>query len=198
MAEMYPQEDFGPVEINITSTDGMTKSDLLTYKRNIEKLEKLKKDGYMRIKNKIKELRRGYKKAIDSRTRSGSGRMVQEHFDVLKEIWSGSPAVISLNTNLSSMQPECDEQTSSESSIQIKSNEPGENDSDDVERNETEFSESACNSRKRKNGPVKENKREKLQKQLSAHQRDMLYIDIAREELQLKKEQLNMLQKSFE
>ena len=51
------------------------------------------KKGYGRIKDKLKELRRGYKKCIDTGTRSGSERLIKLHFDTLKETWQGFPAV---------------------------------------------------------------------------------------------------------
>ena len=200
MAEMYPQEDFGPADVPVQSTDAMTKSEVLIYKRNIEKMEKLKKDGYTRIKNKIKELRRGYKKAIDSGTRSGSGRFIQENFDVLKEIWGGCPAVTSLPGSLSSMQPPSNEQTDIMLLMQQSPSNDQADESDEEETSETDNSErtnSDC-STKRKHSKITDNKRNRLEKKLSAHQRDMLYIDIAREELRLKNAHVEMMKKSFE
>ena len=45
---------------------------------------------------------------------------------------------------------------------------------------------------------VTDNKRAKLQKKISAHQRDMLMIDMSREELSLKKENIALLRESIE
>ena len=59
----------------------------MTYKKNIELNEKQIKEGYNRVKTKVKELRRGYKNAVDTGRRSGSGRLVHDHFDQLQEIW---------------------------------------------------------------------------------------------------------------
>lgn len=71
--------------------------------RKIDQLNKVKKEGYTRVKNKIRDLRHGYKKAIDSGTRSCSGRLVKENFDLLKENWGGCPSVTSLNIAIGSM-----------------------------------------------------------------------------------------------
>ena len=206
MAETHPEEDFGLAEVMVQNTDTMTKSELLMYKRKIERLEKLRKEGYKRIKNKIKELRRGYKKAIDSGTRSGSGRLIQENFEILKEIWSGCPAVTSLASSLSSMQSSSNEQHDPyETQSQSYEQTGDESVSDGRESNvgcldETESLENNTgdNAKGGVHNKYKDNKREKLQKKLSAHQRDMMYIEIAREELRLKEAQIDMMKKSFE
>ena len=96
---MYPLSDFGLVELEIENSEGMTRAELLTYKWKIETQEKQQKEGYKLIKNKVKELRRGYKNAIDRGQRSESGRLIEDNFDRLKEIWGGSPAVFALPSN---------------------------------------------------------------------------------------------------
>ena len=70
----------------------MIRAELLTYKRKIESQEKQQKEWYKRIKDKVKELRRDCKDAIDREQRSGSGRLIGDNFDRLKEIWGGSPS----------------------------------------------------------------------------------------------------------
>jgi hypothetical protein len=45
-----------------------------------------------RLCSKLKRIRTGYKKALDS-GRSGGGRIVTTFFDECSEIWGGSPAV---------------------------------------------------------------------------------------------------------
>ena len=54
--------------------------------------------GYERISEKIKSLRQDYRAAVNRGTRSGStsGKLVQDNFDLLTEIWGGSPATTSL------------------------------------------------------------------------------------------------------
>ena len=99
---MYPLSDFGLVELEIENSEGMARAELLTYKWKIETQEKQQKEGYKLIKNKVKELRRGYKNAIDRGQRSESGRLIEDNFDRLKEIWGGSPAVFALPSGISS------------------------------------------------------------------------------------------------
>ena len=71
---MYPPSVFGIEELEIENSEGMTRAELLTYERKIESQEKQQKEGCKRIKNKVKELRRGYKNAIEG------------NFDRLKKI----------------------------------------------------------------------------------------------------------------
>ena len=60
------------------------------------------KKGYNRIKEKIREIRKAYNKAVTNGTRSGSGKIVQEHYDELAQIWKGSPATDKLGFGISS------------------------------------------------------------------------------------------------
>ena len=99
MAQLYPETDFGPEKIVGIEKDNMNDEE---YQRRTDKLKNLKKKGYNRIKHKIKELRSGYKAAIDKQMRSGSGRPVYENFDILQLIWGGSPAVTSLTNRICS------------------------------------------------------------------------------------------------
>ena len=73
MAEIYSPTDFGPKPIIVANSEAMTSDELKTYKKKLESDNRLIKDGYNRIKIKIKELRRGYKNAVDRGGRSGSG-----------------------------------------------------------------------------------------------------------------------------
>ena len=93
MAQLYPETDFGPEKNVGIEKESMNDEE---HKRRIDKLKNLKKEGYNRIKHEVKELRSGYKAAIDKGTRSGSGNLVYENFDILQRIWGGSPAVTSL------------------------------------------------------------------------------------------------------
>ena len=80
MAQLYPETDFGPKKIVGIEKENMNDEE---YKRTTDKLKNMKKEGYNRIKHEIKELRSGYKTAIDKETRSDSGRLVNENFDIL-------------------------------------------------------------------------------------------------------------------
>ena len=52
--------------------------------------------AYERIKSKIKVIRQDYRTAVNKGTRSGSAKIVKEHFDTLCGIWGGSPATAML------------------------------------------------------------------------------------------------------
>lgn len=167
LAELYVPTDFGPVNIDNECTDDMSKDELLKYKTKIDKQEKQKKEGYNRVKSKVKELRTGYKTAIDKGTRSGSGRLVAEHFDKLKAIWDGSPAVNAIENPISSI----DEVINDEIRDEIE---------DGRESDEN----------------VRCTKRDNMKKKISAHQREMLHVDILNKELELKKEAIQVMREN--
>ena len=49
------------------------------------------KQGYLRIKEKIKNVRQDYRNNVVQGRRSGSGKFVHDYWDLLKELWGGSP-----------------------------------------------------------------------------------------------------------
>jgi hypothetical protein len=53
-----------------------------------------------KIASKIKDLRKKYKKAVDTGRRSGGGRTVATFYDLCNEIWSGCPATTSIENGL--------------------------------------------------------------------------------------------------
>lgn len=89
MAGQYHTENFGPIAVPNENTSIMEPEELLQQKPRVDKMEKLIKEGYNRVKTKIKDLRAGYKQAIDKGTRSGSGRFVHDFYDQLHEICGG-------------------------------------------------------------------------------------------------------------
>ncbi len=44
----------------------------------------------------------GFSKAIIAGKRSGSGKLVYDHYDILKEIWGGSPNTEPISTGVDS------------------------------------------------------------------------------------------------
>ena len=54
MSQMYPPSDFGVEKVPLENTENMSKEELLCYKRRIERVEKLNKDGYNRVKSEDK------------------------------------------------------------------------------------------------------------------------------------------------
>ena len=89
---------------------------ILECKRKSEIEEEQMKDGYSRVKIKIKELRRGYKNAVDTGSRSGSGKLVSENFELLRDIWGGSPAVTSLPSAITSQDKQHDTESAASDS----------------------------------------------------------------------------------
>ena len=60
---------------------------------NFPNKEKITKD---RLTAKLKSIRNAYKKAVDSKKKSGGGRVVFVFFDLCEKLWQGSPAVTSI------------------------------------------------------------------------------------------------------
>ena len=74
--------------------------DVKEYEENRKELEAQKtkiRNGYQRIKEKIKSIRLEYRSAVNKGTRSGSGKSVQENYDLLTDIWGRSPSTTSLS-----------------------------------------------------------------------------------------------------
>ena len=67
-----------------------------TKNKNKKKQNKKIKLGYQRIKEKVKNVRQDYRSAVNKGTRSGSGKVVQDNYDLLSDIWGGSPSTTSL------------------------------------------------------------------------------------------------------
>ena len=148
------------------------------HKRRIDRLKNLKKERYNRIKHKIKELRSGYKAVIDKGTRSSSGRLVYENFDILKRIWGGSPAVTSLTNGICS-------QTQN-----------GNGTSDGESERDKHGSKSKTSETREVDRVVRDTKGDEMKKKLSSHQRDVIQIDLAREELTLKRQAIEAMKGS--
>lgn len=64
--------------------------------------QKLISQGYNRVLEKVKILRQGFSKAVIAGTRSGSGKLVYDHYDNLRNIWGGSPNTMPLPTGIDS------------------------------------------------------------------------------------------------
>ena len=95
MAEKKPSGEFGPIMVQ--EIDENNSAELIARKRiSIASEKKAIKKGYERVKEKTKQIRQNYRKAVTVGRRSGSGRLVEENWDVLKNIWGGSPATTSI------------------------------------------------------------------------------------------------------
>jgi len=139
--------------------------------------------------------------------RSGSGKLICENWDILKHLWGGSPSVVKIDNHVSSIESEEEElEISDEEAMSpgMSTYNNGINDMDQDLSNESgqvqlntsaTSSENDGNSRnKRKlSGTAKyvDNKRKMLEKNLSAHQRDQLYLKVAIDDLKVKEKMVS-------
>ena len=88
MTKLYADDEdlFGSPLLN-SLTDDVSKEEKQLFKQQKKDISR----GYQQILEKIKDLRQGFSKAILNGTRSGSGKIVYEHFDRLKQLWGGCP-----------------------------------------------------------------------------------------------------------
>ena len=88
---------FGPKALSEPKNPrNMSKEEYDIYKRERDEEKKLIRKGYDRVKEKVKSVRQDYRSAVKKGTRSGSGKIVQDNYDLLSDIWGGSPATTSL------------------------------------------------------------------------------------------------------
>ena len=114
MAEKYDRNNFGPV-ITTEIGDDLSTEELAKRKAAVAEEQKLIKIGYQRIEQKIKDLRQDYRNALTSGRRSGGGKLVEDNWDILKNIWGVSPAVINLRNARCSLQNELSDKKDNES-----------------------------------------------------------------------------------
>lgn len=91
-------EDFGPEVVTLPGAEvkDMDTAEYSVLKKKMDEEKARVRKGYERIKEKLKSLRHDYRAAVSRGTRSESGKLVQDNFDLLTEIWGGSPATTSL------------------------------------------------------------------------------------------------------
>ena len=81
---------------------GELNDDEKIYNDLLKKEQKEIAQGYNRILEKVKILRQGFSKAVIAGTRSGSGKLVYDHYDSLRDIWGGSPNTTPLSVGIDS------------------------------------------------------------------------------------------------
>ena len=193
MAECFEREAFGPVkERNIS--EGLTTSELAKEKVKLQQDKKEIKAGYDRIKNMAKKIRQNYRKAVTEGKRSGSGKVVCDNWEQLKSIWGGSPATVTLKNAVTSTRLSNDDDDDELPLDQSNDEQDVEEDvEDEVESDESSGTEEA----KKKEQPnvqalrnptpkFVDNKRKNMEKNLSASQRDQVYLNMAKNDLKLK------------
>ena len=90
--------DFGPESSHDPGKElkDMDSEEYESYRKRLEEEKQKIKLGYQRIKEKVKNVRQDYRSAVNKGTRSGSGKVVQDNYDLLSDIWGGSPSTTSL------------------------------------------------------------------------------------------------------
>ena len=186
MADKFKSENFGPVTITTIAENADT--NLVAQNKIKVAVEKhLMKTGNERIKEKVKAIWRVYRKAVTEGRRSGSGRLVCDHWDTFRRLPS---CCFTAKQHFSSLE-----------SNNKDTNLPGSGESnseniDDVNLNSSStsaISEDNTVSKDRKR-PVNEgstqkfvnNKRNMMKKKLSAHQHVQLFLKVALEDLKVK------------
>ena len=219
MALLYEESDFGPKEVSAPQkpVKEMNDDEYKVYKSVADKEKQIIKNGYKRIKEKLKSIRQDYSKAVISGTRSGSGKIVSQHFDELASIWGGSPATEPLSFGIdsseiltASLPDEANDQEENDCSLDSsldssRASTPFQPTKDDFENgggNESECSEAGPSvetnkKRKRKIGAVSDIpklidcKRKQLEKRLTSAQRDQKLLEAAKEDTLMRKEMMD-------
>ena len=237
MAKIY--SEFGPIEVQRIKED-VAPEDLASLKAKADEEKKSVKKGYERTKQKIRDIRQDYRKAVTEGRRSGSGKVVCDNWDTLKVIWGGSPATTTIRNSVNSLNLEesedimvddlnddmyretldlpntnngVDDEQMQDNAEDNESDNGTESEDDDnneeQQDNKEQGKKSEVQQEQSKEKPIQnnskneekqkpknqfvDNKRKLLEKQLSANQRDQLYLKIAKDEYIMKEKMVNAL-----
>ena len=197
---------FGPPEITPMTEEARGSEEVKLQIETQQKVDRaMIKKAYNRVQEKLKEIRQNFSTAVTTGSRSGSGKIVLEHFEELKLIWGGSPATKPLSIGISSDMVNNDSTNSSSESV-LETEEAYDADWDDnslalqdadshssqvQENQEIETGQSNMRKRKVMENPTPkliDNKRRHMERQLSAAQRDQLLLNEAKEDAQFKRD----------
>ena len=153
-------------------------------------------------------MRQNFIKAVTEGTRSGSGKLLIRNWDRLVMIWGGCPSVTKIGGAVSSIAAENSGYVSGDESETEDASatgvEPQEN-RDETEqeipcskkRNEClSASTSSTDDQTPKITKLADNKRAKLEKPLSSQQHDQIMVQVAKDELEIKKRNADILEQS--
>ena len=98
MSINFDDSDFGLVTVSECPKplQGMSDKELKEFNVMVKLEKSAIKKRYDRVKEKVKALRQDYRTAVNTGTRSGSGKIVRDNWDDLTEISAGSPATESI------------------------------------------------------------------------------------------------------
>ena len=213
MAAIYCDDEtlFGSAEApNWPENFGqLLQEDRVTVKKEIKIQKELIVKGKGRIQEKKKEIRQYFSKAVVSGSRRGSGILVYEHYENLVSIWAGCANIESLSIGISSGQLD-DEYQEFSADLDVQEdnnnehidNNQDESDSDpDVDTGNNSQTSMPANTEKRKvNGSIVprliNNKRKQLERNLSAAQRDDLFMEEMKNDAEFRKDLLQIVRES--
>ena len=191
MAKSYHDEGntamkiFGPISDPVTPVTEMSE-EREKYTKAITKDSESIKTGYGRITEKANEIRQSISQAVMTSS-SGSGKIVFEHYDILVSLWRGSESTRSLPFDVDG-----DTFNDTENDAYVR-DDLLQSDADEENNDEIETGEKAecvTSSGKRKSESqiprLIDDKRNHMQKTLSAVQRDQILLNEAKEDTNLR------------
>ena len=149
------------------------------------------KKGYSRVMEKIKELRQKFSNAVTTGSRSGSGKLVMEFYDVMVKIWGGSPSTEPLSFGVQSSVPNDHEKQLGEENASDTSSDLSFQADQSPQGQETCSHQLRSLKQPRSSSPVVQlidNKRKHKERQLLSAKPDQILIDEAREDSKLRKD----------
>eukprot|EP00794_Sanderia_malayensis_P006485 gene6485-7227_t len=193
MAILYRLDHFGRVESSNIDVE-LSAEERIKCLNDIQAEKKAIKIGYGRVKEKIKQLCCNFKRVIVDGTRSGGGKMICQNWDHVVKIWGDCPSVTRiLEANTSQVVNNKKNEDQLEGNILSEDNE-----TDQVEEQESEEPKQRKHPliEQSRGAKLIDDKHAKLEKILSAPQRDLLMANVAKEELALRKKHAEVMQKS--
>jgi hypothetical protein len=203
LAAKYAENNsiFGPVEIE-PIREG---EDQKAYKKRCENEKAKIRKGYSRIQEKIKSLRQKFSTAVTSGTRSGSGKMVMEFYDIMVQIWGGAPASEPLpfgvqSTEQSDNQIVDELDSDAELERSLLEDEATTRNSEEVDLDDDENAPVTGNTNRKRTSNIVptliDNKRKHMERQLSAAQRDKILLQESKDEKEFRSELTKSLKES--
>ena len=196
MGKIHP-EFFGLPEETapLKPVSEMTVDEKTAYEKQSKEERKLIRTGYTRIQQKVKETRQSFSKAVVTGSRSGSGKLVYEHYETLKLIWGGSPNIEPLSCGIDST--EIQDTAAGPSSLQESESYSNDSVVYDNENLELESSDTSAQSTPSSIVPkLIDRKRKHMERALSAAERDSILMEDAKEDKRFRREMAEAMKAS--
>ena len=203
LAQNWP-EDFGLPETTAEETSAMSKEQYKSYADNLRKEKDCIADGYRRVANKFKSMKRLYTKDAKDGLRSGAGQLTAKYWHECHELWGGSAGTEPLDFGFESA---VNEELSSLSDVEDSVSEKtvtsvdGEQDANCDESN----SAAASGNERKRNQRVFQStakfvdcKREKLQKKMTGEGKKDALIQLSQKQTKIQESMLEALTKQDE